>query len=344
MNDLGSLLFYILFFILSSIFYYMYVKFNKKLFLLLSFFIPMVIGGFRYYVGTDYGVYINLYNSKANIDLGFSVISKIASLFYGYKSLFFIYNFLTLLFIYLGLNNINKKIRPLAYVCYLFLYFTLSFNIVRQSLSVAIVFYAYKFLLNKDLKKWILFLFLAFCFHNTAIICLPLYFILNTKNTKLKFMYVLLTLFISLNYIDIINLITRSLPFMSHFEMYAVEIKELANNRMFFLDMAILFYMLLFRKKLVKNDKNNSVYMFMYILFITFELTGFFNPYVKRFGNYLVMSQVILLGNIPFLCKLNKNKLFNCIVIIGYSIAVFIISAYFLKLSDIIPYNFLGGQ
>ena len=78
MSDFASLLFYILFFLLSFICYYVYNKKNYKIFLFLSFIIPAMIGSLRYYVGTDYGTYISLYNNKSNVDIGFSIITEIA--------------------------------------------------------------------------------------------------------------------------------------------------------------------------------------------------------------------------------------------------------------------------
>ena len=338
MNELESLLFYFFSFLVSVFFYNLYNKKNKKIFLVLSFSIPMIISGIRYNVGTDYVNYINYYKWNSYISLSFSIISKIAHLFYSYQVIFIIYSFLFLFFIFKGLKNIKKEARTFAYFCFLFLFFTTSFNIVRQMLAISIVFYSYKYMLNNDFKKYLIFILMASFFHNSALICIPFYILLNNKNNKYKFITLLLTIIIVLNLQSIINLITR-IELFSHYSMYLNSYSNGISNRVFFLDFIILLYFFINKKSLINYDINNDKLYYIFLIYIVLLLSGFISPFIKRISLYFSISRLYLLPSIPYSYKKNKDKLLNYFGIIIYCFLYFIVTIYVFKQGDIIPYK-----
>lgn len=342
MSEIGSLLFYLISFFMSVILYKLYCKHKYKLFLLLSFSIPMIIGGFRYMVGTDYVTYLEMYKHNLSASLSFNFISKIATHLGGPTALFFIYNFLTLFFIYLGMKNVDEKSRPLVLLCYFFTSYTTSFNIMRQALAISIIFYAYKYIVDRDLKKWLLFILLAFLAHDTSLLCLPFYFIIHMKNNKLRFLILIITLIASFNYVEIVNFIS-SFSHFSHYSLYANNVEGLANNRMFFLDLLIYLYILLYRKKIISYDKKIDLFIFMFSIGLVLELTGFFNPYVKRIAEYFLISKILILPYVPLVQTNGKKKLIHYLIVSLYCVIVFIIVVYILKQANIIPYRFVGG-
>ncbi len=340
MGNVTSLIFYVISFVISCLLYKLYNKHNKKIFLLLSFLIPFVIGGFRYYVGTDYENYINLYNNHISVDIGFNIISYIARMFGDYKIVFIIYNSLTLIFTFLGIKNLYKSKRALAYFIYLFVFYTTSFNAMRQMLAVSITFFAYKYINEKKLLPYCLFLVLAFCFHNSSILALLLYPILTTKNNKIKALSIIALVAGVAFYQEIIRWFS-SFAYFNHFEMYTEYTGELSfNNLSFYLELMIFVYILIFRKKLFENDENNSRYLYIYLIGIVLTFSGFFNPYIKRIAISFNISSIILLASIPSVQKNSKYKLLNYVIIIVICFMRFMISAYFLKQGNIIPYNF----
>jgi len=242
----------------------------------------------------------------------------------------------------MGLKNLDRKVRPFAYFCFLFLNYTTSFNIVRQYLALSIVFYAYKYIIKKEPIKWILFTLIAFCCHNTAILCAPFYIVLNSKNKRIKVLTLIITIIIALNYNTILKHLS-SISMFEHYEGYANEYENSINNKMFFVDLMVLSYILLFRKKLLKNDNRNDIYIWLYIISVIISLTGFFNPFVKRMGIYFGISKIILLSEIPLVCSKQNNKIINYSIIIFYAIGIFIIGTYILKQANVIPYNMIGG-
>jgi len=60
----------------------------------------------------------------------------------------------------------------------------IMFNLSRQIFAVSIMFLGSKYLFERNFKYYFLFVIIAMCFHTTAIIMLPMYFLLNMKITK----------------------------------------------------------------------------------------------------------------------------------------------------------------
>lgn len=155
----------------------------KKLGAVFLAFLPVLfVAGFRYGLGTDYFRryaydYARIYNGEVigNLEFGFQWLMKFTMLFSDKPFLMF---FLTSLLIYgcvfyfIGADSKDGVLSVLIFV--LLGFFFDSLNIMRQYLSMAIIFVGFHFLLRK--KKWlyILSVLLAAAFHTTALIMLVL--------------------------------------------------------------------------------------------------------------------------------------------------------------------------
>ena len=64
-----------------------------------------------------------------------------------------------------------------ALILFLGLWFFFSFTYLRQVLATSIAWLAIKYVIERDLKRFLLVAFIAASFHNSAILILPLYFI-----------------------------------------------------------------------------------------------------------------------------------------------------------------------
>lgn len=150
-----------------------------------------------YTVGTDTVVYVskfinnldsNYYEFDKNIEYGYQVLEYvILSLNLNYFYLFFI----TSLFV---VSLFLKTIKNLSvnYVLSIFLYYTLGFytfffNGLRQGIAVAICFFALPYFIEKQLKKFIIAIFIASLFHISALIFLLYYFVINYFSFKLEY-------------------------------------------------------------------------------------------------------------------------------------------------------------
>lgn len=363
MNDFESLMFYIISFCCSSMIISTVGKkyrnkendYNEKfkiIFLtLLGLIIPILIGSFRYFVGTDYRAYLNIYEKTHNYSLIdifmekkevlFLIIIKIASLFSNSQVIFAIMSFLTITTLYFTILNYKEKLSlGFMFFLYLFMYFTSSFNLVKQSLAVVLVAYSYRFIFERNMKKFVIFILIASLFHISALFFLPFYFIFSKsdhKNKKLiRLIYILITIVIILNYQVVIKLVTN----ISIFEEYQTYQNELNSaNREVILEFAVLAIILLFRKPLIKYDERNEIFIFLSIINCLLLLTGYISPYIKRIAAYFGISNIFLLSSLPNLFKDRKQKFFIYSLISIYAILRFVIVVFILKQSNIIPYQ-----
>lgn len=156
-------------------------------------FLFTLFSGVRYNVGTDFSTY-ELYISyirqgidtymepgfeaivKATYVLGFSgqLTFVISSLLVSFFFLFYIREHSY----YLGLSSMMFLCFPIFYLA--------SFNGIRQFIAVAIFLYSIKYILHGNIFKYFCGVAIACSFHSSAVITVPLYFILNHRFNKYK--------------------------------------------------------------------------------------------------------------------------------------------------------------
>lgn len=352
MSDFGSLIFYIIMFTISTLFIYFSEKNKdtkvKKICVCIGLLIPILISALRWNVGSDFMVYVNKFNwYNGNIGDSFEflyfIIINISKLLGNVQFMFSIYSILTVVFVYKALKY-NKEKYPIAltFFIYIFLYFIQSFNIMRQLLAVAIIFYAYRYLYERNIKKFIFFNILACLSHTTAIFFFPVYFMFfknKEKNRKIRFkqiLYFILIIVVVLNFDKVINQLTN----MNAFERYSLYSEKVASkNRTAILKVMLLIYFFIFRKKYVKYDDRNNTYILLFIIGTILEFLGYNSPYIKRIAMYFSISEIYLLGCMPKLFKNNNTRIFIVFGIILYVLAFFILSYYILRQANVIPYN-----
>ena len=141
---------------------------NKKLVILLDIIVvlfPSIIAGIRYNVGTDYaGVYKPIFDElvnghleerRRNIEIGYILINKLVIFLHGnFNIVMFICSLITNSCIYAGLKHYKDKINvPLGLFFFMVIFYQKSFNLVRQMMSIAIIFYGFKYLDIKNDEK-----------------------------------------------------------------------------------------------------------------------------------------------------------------------------------------------
>jgi len=149
----------------------------------LSLIIISIIVGYRYNVGVDWDGYRiafldsgSLTFQENSFEFGYFIINKTMNLLgFSYQQLFFLINFITWYFIYKSIPN-----RLLFYfIFFLFCteFFFWSMNGIRQFTVISIFLFSIKYIVNRNLIKYLLMLSAASLFHKTALFLFPLYFI-----------------------------------------------------------------------------------------------------------------------------------------------------------------------
>jgi hypothetical protein len=179
-------------------------SFNYYVIIFLSLVPLILISTLRYYVGTDYRTYM-VYQIPAIIsnrtDVSFEYLFQILVKFSvnTLKSPHWVFVIMSVLFILFVFGYIIHFSEDISFSIFLFvgtIFYNYSFNIIRQALATAIFLYALKFVLKRNMKKYLLYIAVASLIHTSAIIYFPFYFILPIPINKKFVPAAILILFI----------------------------------------------------------------------------------------------------------------------------------------------------
>ncbi|MDT2827203.1 EpsG family protein [Enterococcus viikkiensis] len=327
----------------------------RNFFIIIGLLLPVLLSTFRT-VGTDYGTYLSIFNHSSDLDLltmltvelgykeiGNTVIIWIASILGSFRWYLFIYSSATIVLTYNALKKLSPENITISYFVYLTMYFTQSMNIIRQSLAVAIIFYGYYYLIQRDLKKYLVICIIATSFHMSALIAFPLFFFLDENNNIRKKLFIVFSFFLIfavLNYEKFFLFIggINSFGFDRYTEYASYSGSIDTNNKIFFMNLFIFLIVFIFRKKMFKNDK---LYFFYYLMIVglIFGISGFFSPYLKRLSLY---SEIVYIVVLPMLTDMfegvNEKILLKYLLFIS-CVMYFFIAYTWLKFGAIIPYE-----
>ncbi len=103
---------------------------------------------------------------------------------------------LTLIVYTLIIVSIRRYVdnAPFAVIMFMGLWFFFTFTYLRQVLGASIAWLAYRYIIDRDIKRFLLVWFIAYSFHNSAWIVLPIYF-LPVKKFERK--HILMVMFIA---------------------------------------------------------------------------------------------------------------------------------------------------
>lgn len=158
-----------------------------------------VTAGLRYETGTDYFAYQEIYNGTntlteaieygkiwstyGNAEIGYMLVNSLfRTLGVDVNIMFLFISFFTLYLVFKSISDYCYRYRfliVLAYYCFCF--FVLDLNATRQTISVSLFLYSLRYIIDRKVYKYLLCTILAILFHTSAIIILPLYWIINKR-------------------------------------------------------------------------------------------------------------------------------------------------------------------
>lgn len=318
--------------------------------IVLAIILPTFVFAIRYKVGADYLNYVGMYKELKDItftkwfeDLdffnnnptGMFLIAKIARKFNSVNIFFGITAFLTA---YLAVISLKKQWSnmPIGYAYFIYLIFTFStgLNIIKQTIAISIVFYSLKYVYEKKKLYFILLVFIAFLFHSTAFVVLPIY-ILWDKEGKValgKKIVIVAACFIGFSLMDnILNAMG------DHWAEYTETTGT--KNLSFFISLAWLIIFYIFRNRLVKLDKRNDLLIMIYTIGVIFSVMGFWSIFGKRVANYFTVVQCLLMPQIPCTLEDKMDKI-AMIALMIYVVGLFTYQCMIMGQTVIFPYSY----
>lgn len=108
---------------------------------------------------------------------------------------------------------------PFAVILFLGLWFFFTFTYLRQVIGATIGWLSIRYIIDRNWKRFLLVWFIAWSFHNSALILLPMYFIPVRKFEKKKVIYVMIAAFL-------LGLTVVLLPSSRHTVRWTVSVRK----------------------------------------------------------------------------------------------------------------------
>ncbi len=301
-------------------------SYMKNIWLFCAALVLICVAGLRYYVGTDYGAYYHMIEHpfdnlsiliKTLDEPGFAVMGKLLS---RYTSDGAVFIFVTAAFT-MGaiLYETYKYTDTYVFSSLLIIFIGVwhgSFNGVRQYFAAAIICLGHRFILDKKFWKYLLYVFIAFLFHKSAIVMIVLYFILRNKiNIKNLLILTVGSIILLYNYEFIFSFVgtlkDETLDITDAYMTNQVNILRIIVNMV-----PAIFCLVLYNNS--QKDKEQTFHLNILITYALLSVVGMNSPYLSRVNIYLAVLLPLSMGKLVIFKDKKMEILVKFIIIALY--------------------------
>lgn len=227
---------------------------------------------------------------------------------------------ITNLLIVIVLYKYSRMFELAVYVYIASGMFTTSMNGIRQYLAAAIVFCSTKYLLNGNFKKYTLVILLAATVHKSALVLLPIYFVVRREAwTKVTFILLTLSIFIVIGFNTFSGMLFSALD-NTQYGHYS-DFTEGGANKLRIVVIAIpVLIAFLGREKLKRLWPESDYIVNMSIISVFFIIIASQNWIFARFNIYFGLYSLILISWIVKLFRENNQRLIYFGIVVFYFI------------------------
>lgn len=315
--------------------------------------LPVLLGAFRYYVGTDYRTYLNMYNTTEGVSLvdalsryllrqetavpGIILASKIAHQFSSHQLFFGILAVFSCVPVVTSITKQWDEVdSSLALLAFFLNPYVTGFNIIKQSIACGIILWGLQFIYDRKLIKFLLVVCIASMFHLSAIVFLPMYYLWSKKNeisNIKKALIIFGTIVLMVGLERVLTLLGGRWAGYTN--------SSGTSNLMFYLDFAWLLIFLSRRKQLLKLSSKNELLIMLYTIGTILMLIGFWETTCKRISMFFTYPIFLLLPQLPLTVSLESNKKTIKTFVYVYVIVIFVYTFYVKGQAGIFPVQLL---
>ena len=158
-----------------------------------------LLASLRYVTGFDYRSYETIFRTIAaagpsvllqegRLESGYVLLNVAAALLGGgYRAFLFLFHFILTALVFAWIERYSPSPWMSVYLFVTLQYLALSMNLLRQALAAAVVLWTYPFLKSRRFLPFCGVVLLAGCFHRTALVMIPLYFLLTLRVSKVHY-------------------------------------------------------------------------------------------------------------------------------------------------------------
>ncbi len=320
-------------------------KIGNMIYCILAGIALFVIAALRRSVGHDYNNYAWGYwgymsesletIAQARTEKGYSMLNKLlADYIPEYQSIFIIVAAFFAICTAIAVYKYCK--RPYIAITF-FLVFGAYFNtlnFLRQFIAAYIMFYAYRFIKKNQFFRFLILVLFATCFHRSALIMIPLFFIMRVKVSPVSAGVIAgLTVIYLIFSWNIMEMLTQFLYAYRGYTLATSGHFALGCNPTYAICVTVFFIPVwLVRKRLIAEDPDNNLLINCYIFLLVFELIGVKHSIISRLAAYFILPVSLILmprvvETIIEWCKhkfrkdRNKVTAWTAIIVSAFSIA-----------------------
>jgi len=305
---------------------------NNRRFLKLSFLVIFIFLALRYDFGNDYMVYFDyhefvnnlpfnylinfpIYKDPMFMEVGYTWINKIFPDFFLMVAVLSGFS----CFVYYKLIKDYATISLLWFSIFIFLFdpylMLVQSSAIRQTVAISLFIYSVQYLINRNFWKYSLLIITGSLFHISALVLLPMYFIVTPSKWNKKILVILLFIFIVLalfgNYfLDFLENFAL-VYFPSYYESYLIDIiaNPLGSGIGFLIKTYILLQIMWAHNK--GNEKDTVISKLSIIAGIMYPL----GIYLSMFNRIEMYFTPFIIISLPFALMTIKAWQYRIIVI-----------------------------
>lgn len=310
---------------------------NSNFFYYVAISVSVFFSGLRSSVGdTGYYMYTfdNLPNNFQNIfsqrDWGFVLYQYIIRLVFPHpQALLVITSLLTIFLIFITLKKYSPNIIFSAFLFFVGGTYISSMNGIRQYLVGAVLFYASSLIFQGEKTKFFFIVMVAATFHNSALIMLPIYYIVRQKAWTLRtylLLIIVLVGFLGFNtFFNMLSPLLVATQYSNYVDNILTESDQGAHVARVLISFIPVFLSFICQKKLKTQLPNYNIYVNISLLnFIVISFASY-HWIFARLNIYFGLYNLILLPAILYHCFDKKNR----ILVYYLSICFYLIYFYF---------------
>jgi hypothetical protein len=349
---MNSVIIYLLVFSISTAFIDRGRKYTK----VFGMIILIMFAAGRYHVGTDVTTYTHIFERYSSYSWSyffehvgeewmFALLAKITYSVGGRVLTWGVFAALIIVPVYLALRTQYPDLSMgVSFFSFLFFYYATSFNITRQMIAVAIIFWGMKYVFENRFIPYLIVVAVATLFHLSAPAALLIWILWDHKeNCAVKgvkrFAILMCVVIVVFEYQLAIEFVTGHMDIFSTYSSYA-QISTRGQNRDLYVSILELAIALILSRNLCEISEKNNFMISLLFISALIGITGFTHPQVKRIAYYFTLpAELVLLGYLPY-CFTENSRFAAKILLCLYSFSLFVITAYILGESNLIPYRF----
>lgn len=309
--------------------------------------IPFVlVSGLRYYVGTDYPIYRDIFNiiryggTVSGIEKGYLWANRIVSFFTSdYQAIIFVMAVVTVSCYFVSIALLSSDVLVSILIWVFSLCFFESMNTVRQSLAVSLFLFSLYFLYNKKWWWYFFIILLASYFHFSAVILLFVYWMVKRKSNIKWHMGLMLGILVLGQFL---NKVILYLPLPDRYLKYFDNITAYTDFRLMDFAIALLVWGFgWYFHRFVKADQREKYDFFLNLQFIAVVISLISGnvPMVYRVLQYFIYIPILMVPEILSVsCRASNRNIikifFSMAYILQWAYYVFIV-----QIADFVKYT-----